>query len=284
MKEKILLIDGHELLFRMFFGIPSRIKGRNGQLVHGIVGFLGSVIKAASIIKPNYLLVVFDSELGSFRQNKKSDYKENRQRDWAGVDDDANPFSQLSGICQSLDHLGWRHCEVLDVEADDVIAAYVRKYKKEYKVIIISHDTDLLQLVGSNVSVFHPKGKKSIMLTPTEVEKKFGVKPILIPELKSLMGDKTDNINGIPGVGLKTAQQLLLRFGGINNIYQKISEVESEKLKNKLIDYKTVVEENLSLIKLDHDIDLPFKLSSIRIDSNSWEIKTMQIMKDVGLV
>lgn len=281
MKDTILLIDGHNMLFRSFFGLPNKIPGKDGETIHGVVGFIGMLLKTLAHIKPTYLLVVFDSETGSFRQKENSSYKENRITDWSDLE--ANPFSQLYGIRKALDHLSWKHCEVEGVETDDVLSAYVNAYQDEYKLILVSTDSDLLQLVNDSVYMFYPRGKMSIMYTPIVVEMRYGVSPVNISDLKALIGDKTDNVSGIPGIGMKTAQKLISQFGSIENIYKNL-DVLSEKIRLKISKHRDRVLKNLSLIKLNQEIELPFNLSELEIEQSSWERKTMQILRKIDLI
>ncbi len=283
-KNKIILVDGPSLLFRMFFGLPAKIPGKDGKSIHGTVGFIGSLLKINSLIKPTHLLVVFDSETGSFRDEIVSDYKGNRIRDWSEFPDEENPYSQLSNIRKALDYLKWVHCEIENTESDDVIAAYVRNYQKSNKVVIVSHDTDLLQLVGLNTTVFYPRGKKSILYGLSEVENRYGIKSTLLADLKALTGDKTDNITGIPGVGLKTAGRIIQELGNIDKIFQQISKIYPEGLRSKIAKHKDKVYQNLSLIKLDHEVNLPFDLSAMCIQPNSWNKKTMKVLREIDLI
>ncbi len=105
---KLLLIDGHNLLFRTFYGIPARIPGRDGQSIHGVVGFIGTLLKTLALLKMTHLMAVFDHEGGSFRNEADEHYKSNRPAEQADRDD---PFSQLPMIYRTLDHLGWKHAE-----------------------------------------------------------------------------------------------------------------------------------------------------------------------------
>lgn len=284
MNNKILLVDGHNLLFRMFFGLPNKIPGKEGKSIHGIVGFIGTLIRTINLIRPTHLLIIFDSESGSFRDKMIIDYKGNRLRDWSKKPAKENPFSQLSGIKKTLDHLDWKYCEIDDVEADDIIASYVKEHQIDTEIIILSHDTDLLQLVGQKTKVFYQRGKMSVLFDSNKVKEKYGVEPKLLPDLKALTGDKTDNIAGVPKVGIKTAQKLIQQFGNIDKIFEQPSKIYPQNLQSKIIEYKDKIYQNLSLIKLDHKFDLPFKLSSIIIKPNSLNKKTIQLLKEIKLI
>jgi len=277
----ILLVDGHNILFRSFFGIPAEIPGKDGKTIHGVLGFIGTLLKILNRFKPSYLLIAFDSESGSFRQENDQEYKKNRILDWSTMS--KNPFSQLFGIYKAIEFLSWKYCEVADFEADDILAAYVNKYKNEYKIILVSTDSDLLQLVDKNVYLFYPRGKMSVLYDRQEVFNKYGVSPESIPELKAIVGDKSDNIQGIPGVGIKTAQRILNQYKDIENLYKRINSLP-EKIRMKIFGYKDLVFKNLKLIRLNQEVKLPFNLENLKTDPKTWKFKTMQVLKEIDLI
>ncbi|WP_202708908.1 5'-3' exonuclease H3TH domain-containing protein [Sporosalibacterium faouarense] len=283
MKCNFLLIDGFSLLFRMFFGLPAKIRGKNNQLIHGIVGFTGTLLKTISYFEPEKVLVVFDSELGSFRQQLDSNYKANRIKDWSSLSEDMNPFIQLPDLKKVLDYLSIKHCEIENVEADDVLSEYARRYNNENKIVIVSTDSDLLQLVNENVYVYYPKGKSSVLYDEKEVDKKYNLKPALIADMKAIVGDKSDNILGVPGIGIKTAQKLFNKHGNLSSIYDNINDIENDRIKKKLLDYKEEVFLNLKLIKLNRKVDLKYNLEELKLSKDFSQYKTMQVLKDVGL-
>lgn len=277
---KLLVIDGHNLLFRAFFGIPARIPGRDGLSIHGVVGFIGTLLKTLAQFAPTHLLVLFDHEGGSFRHEVNAQYKSNRPAEQADRDD---PFSQLLFIYRTLDYLGWRHSETPGFEADDVIAAYAQRHGGEGEVVILSTDSDLFQLIGPGVSVFYPRGKMSMLYGPAEVLAKYGVAPRFIPDLKALTGDHSDNLVGVPGIGPKTACRLIQRFGGVADIYHHIEVIERDLLRNKLLEHRQQVLHNLAMIRLDQQVSLPFDLSELAVAHESWQRKTMGVLREVGV-
>lgn len=284
MDSKLLLIDGHNLLFQMFFGIPRRIPGRDGRSVHGTVGFVGALLRTLALFEPTHLVVLFDSESGSYRCDIDEDYKSNRSADWSARGMDEDPFSQLEYIYRTLDHIGWKHTETPGFEADDIIAAYVRRYESEAEMVILSADSDLLQLVKPGVSVFCPRGKNSVLYGPAEVEAKYGVMPHFIPDLKALMGDKTDNLTGVPGIGLKTASDLIQRFGGVPEIIQQLEAINRSVTCDLLLTHRGRVLHNLLMIRLDHPASLPFSLPELAVTNKSWQHKTMELLREAGIV
>lgn len=284
MKNKILLVDGSCILFRMFFGLPSRITDLNGNSIHAVVGFIGSLLKIVALFEPTHILVVFDTETSLSRKEIEPNYKGNRVIDWSEYPEDKNPFIQLPFILQALDSLNWKHCEALNIEADDVIAAYARKYGEVDEVFIVSNDSDLMQLVGGNVKLYYPNGKKSVLYTEVEIREKYGIGPEMIPDYKSLVGDKTDNIKGVAGIGEKTAVNLLGKFGKIENILAELDNIGPESLKIKLQNNKELLLRNLSLISLTKGMGTCLEMDDFQINSDSWKRKTMGILKEIDVI
>lgn len=284
MKNKILLVDGSCLLFRMFFGLPSRITDLSGNSIHAVVGFVGSLLKIVALFEPTHILVVFDTETSLFRKETESDYKGNRVIDWSEYPEDKNPFVQLPFILQALDALNWKYYEALNIEADDVIAAYARKYGEVDEVFIVSNDSDLMQLVGGSVKLYYPNGKKSVLYTEVEIREKYGIGPEIIPDYKSLVGDKTDNIRGVAGIGEKTAMNLLKKFGNIKNILTELDNISPESLKIRLQNNKELLLKNLSLISLTKEIEVYLEMDDFQIGSDSWKRKTMEVLKEIDII
>jgi len=150
MREKLLIVDGHNLLFQMFFGMPSRIVNKDGKAFQGTLGFVGALIKIIKMVKPTYLVVLFDGEYENKRSEILSSYKANRM-DYSEVSEDESPFSQLQDIYDALDYMGIKHTEVMEYETDDVVASYTFKYAQEIKIVISSFDSDFFQLIDENV-------------------------------------------------------------------------------------------------------------------------------------
>jgi DNA polymerase-1 len=280
MASKLLLIDGHNLLFRMFYGIPGRIPGKDGRSIHGAVGFIGTLLKTLALFEPTHMVVLFDHEGGSFRNEIDKDYKNNQS---ANRVTDEDPFSQLEHLYLVLDHIGCKHAETVGFEVDDIIAAYVRRHECDADITILSTDSDLLQLVKPGVSVYSPRGKQSVLYGSTEVEAKYGVMPQFIPDLKALTGDKSDNLVGISGIGPKTASDLIRRFGGVTQIFERLEAIGRDRTRNLLMTHRNQVFHNLSFIRLDRPASLPFSLSELALSNKSWQHKTMELLREAGI-
>lgn len=275
--KNIVLIDGHNLLFRMFYGIPSPIKNSKGKDIRGLIGFIGSLKKIVEKFKPYSLYVIFDSET-SKNSNLAIDkeYKSNRI-DYNNIPEEENPFSVLPLIKKALEYLKIAFLEVDNNETDDLIASIVSKHIEEYQYIIVSTDTDFLQLISNNVFLYVPRGKKSILYNEEEVINKYHIPPKEYVTFKSLVGDKSDNIKGVNGIGNITASKIL----EYHSIEEFIENNTNSKLSNILITNKELIIKNQKLIELNKYIsteDIIFnELSDVIYTS-----KTYEIIKNIG--
>ena len=191
--ERILIVDGSNLLFQMFYGMPARIVNDRGKAIQGTLGFVGALLKIIRRTKPTHIAVVFDGEHENERSAFDPDYKANRV-DYSKVTEEENPFSQLADIYAALDYLNIRHAETTDCEADDVVAGYVHTYGNSAEIAISSLDSDFFQLITDKVSVLRYRGDKTVILTTEHITEKFGITPAQYADFKSLVGDAADNI------------------------------------------------------------------------------------------
>lgn len=246
--KKILLIDGHNLLFRMFYGIPSSIKDKKGKEIKGVIGFIGSLKKLVKEFSPYSIYVVFDSETSKTTNlNYDTNYKQNR-KDFTNVPENENPFSQLPLIKQALQYLKIPYCEVQNNEADDLIASIVKnKNKKDIEFIIVSTDTDFFQLINKQTLIYIPKGKNNILYDTKVFKEKYNIMPSDYIFYKSLVGDKSDNIEGIKGIGKVTATKI------INTL--KTEKALDVKVIQTLETNKEKIIKNIHLINLNSNLD-----------------------------
>lgn len=254
--NRLLLVDGHNLLFRMFYGMPDNFYTPMGRKYNAVYGFASAMKKVLSLLQPTHALVVFDSPDCGDRRQLDADYKANRP-DFSDAAPKDCPFTQLPAIYALLDDMLIPHREIHGCEADDVIASYAMKCAGDYHVVIFSTDRDYWQLISENVSVLDYHGMNSTLITPPVVEKKFGVKPEQFADFKCLIGDKADNIVGVPGVGPKRAAELLNRFGTLENLLGHTEEIERAAVRNALTESKDRLELNNRLIRLCGDAALP---------------------------
>ena len=277
--KRLLIIDGHNLLFQMFFGMPSKIIGLQGKAIHGVIGFIGAVNRLADMYMPTHLVVMFDGERENPRKNILKEYKANRI-DYSTVPEDENPFTQLPLIYEALDYMGIAHKETTDCETDDVIAAYAVEYGNECEVLISSFDSDYFQLINKNVKIVRYRGQSTVICDEEYIMKKYGVEPSRYLDLKCLVGDTSDNIPGIRGVGPKTAAKLINALGGIDEILARSCEIDSEKIRLAIENGGEIIERNLSLIRLGGGATLPYTLDEIIF--NNPRLRTMDVIRGIG--
>ena len=276
---RLLIVDGHNLLFQMFFGMPSKIIGSRGQAIQGVIGFVGALNKMLDAYRPTHLVVMFDGETHNSRKDILDEYKANRP-DWSEVPDDENPFTQLPYIYEALDYMGVKHCETTVCETDDVIAAYAIKYGGGCEVMIASFDSDYFQLINENVRVVRYRGSCSVVCDEEYIKEKYGIPPSRYLDYKCLVGDSSDNIKGVKGVGPKTAAKLINKFGDLNEIKSRASEIENEKIRIAINESTEIIERNLALIRLSEGADIPFTLDEARFENP--RLKTMDIIRGIG--
>ncbi|MBQ3176372.1 MAG: 5'-3' exonuclease [Clostridia bacterium] len=254
----LLLIDGHNLLFKMFYGMPE-IRGRDGSKVQAVVGFASAMRKVVSLCRPSHMLVLFDSEECGDRRQMCPDYKANRP-DYSAMEPDDCPFSQLPYIYKMLEKMEIPHAEIHGCEADDVIASYALECSErdDWTVLIMSTDKDYYQLIRENVSVMLYRGFDSTFVTPDVVFQKYGVYPDRFADHKCLIGDKSDNISGVPGIGNKRAADLLNKYGTLEGILEHAEEVTPVKVREALLSAGDLLTRNRQLILLDKSAQLPY--------------------------
>jgi DNA polymerase-1 len=275
--EKVLIIDGHNLLFRMFYGIPSSIRNSKGREIKGVLGFLGGLNKLMNQFEPDNIVVVFDTETSTqARLKEDSEYKQNRM-DYSDLSEDENPFTQLTYIYQALDHLGIIYHEAREYEADDYIASLCEIMENEYEIVIVSTDKDFLQLVTDRIIVYNPTS--DLYYTPEKVYEKFLITPEQMIDYKILVGDSSDNIKGVPKIGPKTAVKIL-NVGTLEEIYNQEKQLD-KKLYLKLNEYKDVVQTNRFLITMNRKIEI--KLEKERIKCRISYKKAKDILVECGI-
>ena len=282
MKNKILIVDGSNLLFQMFFGMPARIYNEEGIGIWGVLGFVGALLKMIRKTEPTHVAVLFDGESENERRDLDNDYKANRI-DYSEVEEEENPFSQLSYIYQALDFLGIVHAETTDCETDDWIASYVNLYacKGENEIVISSFDSDFFQLLSENVSILRYRGDNSVICTPAYLQEKFGIQPEQYADFKSLTGDKADNIVGAYKIGPKTASALLQEYGTLEAILAQAENISKKSVRETILDAKERLRLNQKLIKLEGKHALPFILDEMCYHYDG--ITTTEVLRGIGL-
>lgn len=258
--KKLLLVDGNSIMNRGFYGINIGMKNNDGKSTNALYGFLSILFKNCEDIKPDYLMVAFDSKTGANTRKEMYDgYKKSRH----GMPEEL--AEQMPEIKEILDDMGVTHIELPDFEGDDIIGTTAKKFASDdVEVWLLSGDRDLFQLLQKNIKILIPRTKMGKTETDIYDEKKlkeeYGLTPSGMIELKALMGDSSDEIPGAPGVGPKTATKLLQKFGTIKKIYKAID------LPENAADFKPKVKQ--SLLENKELVELSKKLGTIRLDAN----------------
>ena len=277
---KILIVDGSNLLFQMFYGMPARILGANGRPIQGTLGFVGALRRMIDMIKPTHVAVLFDGECENPRKELDEDYKANRP-DYAGLAEEELPFSQLSDIYRALDVMGIRHQETTCCETDDWIAAYVKIYGQTQEIVIASQDSDYFQLISENVRVLRYRGKKTIICDTVWLQEKLGVHPSRYAAFKALTGDHADNIRGAEGIGPKTAVALMTQFPDLESLLSGAEQIHKPSIRASVLRNAERLRNNLKLIYLDGNAEIPFPREEMSYRDLGYT--TREILGRIGL-
>ena len=251
--DKIILLDGNSLSYRAYYAMPS-LKNKKGLYTNSVYGFTLMLEKILEDTKPKYALVAFDKGKETFRHKSYEAYKGTRDKTPNEL------VEQFGYVRELLDSYGIKYEEHLDYEADDIIGSYAKIAEKAgLEVIIVSGDKDLTQLASDNITVYYTKrGVTEIdYYTPEFINEKYGLTPQQIIDMKGLMGDKSDNIPGISGVGEKTAIKLLTEYETVENVLENIDNISGKKLKERLTEGKedAILSKKLATIFTDVPVD-----------------------------
>jgi DNA polymerase-1 len=255
-KEEIYLIDGSAYIYRAYHATKG-LSNSKGFPTGAVFGFTNMIIKTLRDKSPSRIAVVFDAKGPNFRHEKYSEYKANRP----AMPEDLR--EQIPKIHELVDAYRLPSLSAEGFEADDIIATLTRQaIGKGWKVVIVSGDKDLMQLVGEDVLMWDPQ--RDSVYDSAAVEKKFGVPPDRIRDFLSLMGDSSDNIPGVPGVGQKTAAQLLQEFGSLEEIYARVDEIPKKGVKNKIRDNEDKARLSYDLVSLDYNVALDKSIDDLQ--------------------
>ena len=246
--DRLLIIDGHAYAYRAFHAIRD-LRSPDGRPTNAVYGFVKMLTKLRATVEPSHLMVVWDGGLSAKRVARLPEYKAQRP----DMPDDLKP--QFDEIVEYLKAAGIASFCREGVEADDYIACLARRAADAgMTVVIASSDKDFMQLVSARVGLFNPNDKSETVWTDGQVRAKAGVGPSQIVDWLSLTGDTVDNIPGVPGVGPKTAAELLNQFGSLAVLYERLDEVKSERLRAALRASADVVRRNQELVRLQDDL------------------------------
>ncbi|MCP4049267.1 MAG: DNA polymerase I [bacterium] len=270
-----LIIDGHSLAYRAFYGFPLSLKMPNGQIINAVYGFLSMFLNVLERFEPDYVCVCFDVKEPTFRHNMFPDYKANRPPSPEDFK------SQVPVLKDSINRIGIKTLELAGYEADDIIGTIAEKASAgNIHSLIISGDKDTLQLVSDKVSVvMNKKGVSDIIIyNPGTVKNEFRLTPEQIIDLKSLQGDSSDNIPGVSGIGAKTATNLIEQFHSLENIYNNLENIKSDSIKQKLINDKKSAFISYKLASINKNIPIDTEIENLKYNYNLNKI--IECLKD----
>src|SRR5712692_6711162 len=261
--DHVFLVDGSSYIFRAYHALPPLNRKSDGLQVNAVLGFCNMLWKLLRDMtpeeRPTHLAVVFDKSEKTFRTEMYSDYKANRPE----PPDDLRP--QFPLIREAVRAFDLPCLEQRGFEADDLIATYVREAcEAGARATIVSSDKDLMQLVNDCVVMYDTM--KDRRIGPAEVVEKFGVPPDKVIEVQALIGDSSDNVPGVPGIGVKTAAQLIGEYGDLENLLARAAEIKQEKRRQSLIEFAEQARMSKRLVLLDDHVELKCPLEDLPLD------------------
>ena len=245
-KRSLTLVDGSGFIFRAYYALPPLTR-KDGTPINAVMGYCNMIWRLIAETKTDSLAVIFDTASKTFRNEIYKEYKANRSE----APEDLVP--QFSLIREATKAFNIPYIELAGYEADDIIATYASQASSEgWEVDIISSDKDLMQLVKDNVKMIDPM--KMITIDKEQVFKKFGVYPDKVIDVQALAGDSTDNIPGVPGIGIKTAAELINHYGDLESLLTRAHEIKQPKRKENLINFADLARISMKLVTLSEDV------------------------------
>ena len=263
MSQKLVLIDGHSILNRAFYGVPD-LTNSQGLHTNAVYGFLNIMFKILEEEQPDYLTVAFDVHAPTFRHEIYQEYKGTRKPMPQELRE------QVPVMKQMLTAMGICIMEKPGLEADDILGTLAKRGEKEgMEVALVSGDRDLLQIASDHIKIRIPKtrgGKTEIEdYYAKDVQAKYQVTPLQFIDLKALMGDTADNIPGVPRVGEKTATELMVQFGSLENIYEHVEEITKKAIKESLINNKELADLSKTLATINVNAELEYGFEQAKV-------------------
>src|SRR3954454_16998063 len=267
--DHVFLVDGSGYIFRAYHALPPLTRKSDGLQVNAVVGFCNMLWKLMRDMKqeerPTHLAVVFDKSEKTFRSDMYAEYKANRS---APPDDLIPQFAYIREAVRAFD----LPClEQAGFEADDLIATYVgQACDAGARAIIVSSNKDLMQLITDCVIMYDTMKDKRIGIA--EVLEKFGVPPEKVIEVQSLLGDSTDNVPGVPGIGVKTAAQLICEYGDLETLLARAGEIKQQKRRESLIDNAENARLSKKLVTLDDNVALDVPIADLAVHDPDYKL------------
>lgn len=280
--ERLLIIDGNNLLFQMFYGLPNPIYNKEGRAIHGTIGFISAVIKEIKLYEVTKAIVVFDSDEAKERVEEYPEYKGNRENNWETLPLEEVPFSQEEDIKRALDYMGVKYVYSVGTEADDYIGFFAKKANESgWNVLISSFDSDFFQLINNHTSILRYRGKSSVIWDKDKFFVEYSFSPQYYPLYKAIVGDSSDNIPGLDGFG-KIRTSRLIKY------YEEHGSFDgaplSEKQYKTMVDGKNTIERNLGLIKLKGLDDNKIKLEELSFCRERVEEGNGKVLRNAGIL
>jgi DNA polymerase I len=256
-RDHVYLVDGSGYIFRAYHGLPPMTRP-DGTPVNAVFGFANMLTKLVQDTEAEYMAVVFDTSRKTFRSEIYGDYKAHRPP----PPDDLIP--QFALIREATKAFNLPSIEMEGFEADDIIATYAKQAAEQgHEVTIVSSDKDLMQLVGENVRMMDPM--KNRIVGPDEVRERFGVGPEKVIDVQALAGDSSDNVPGVPGIGVKTAAELINIYGDLDSLLARAEEIKQPKRRENLINFADQARVSRELVTLRLDVPLEMKLDDLAL-------------------
>ncbi len=266
-KEKLMIIDGSSLLHRAFYALPL-LSTKEGIYTNGVYGFLTMLYRIKDEYKPDYICVAFDKKGPTFRHKEYKDYKGTRQSTPTEL---AQQFPIIRDILKAMNI---KTLEMSEYEADDIAGSLAKEGEaKNLNVILVTGDKDYLQLASDNSKVLLTrKGITELEIFDRQkIIHEYGIEPKQFIDLKGLMGDKSDNIPGVPGIGEKTGLKLIKEFNNIENIYKNLDKVRGKKLKENLTENENIAYLSRKLGEIITNVPLDVKIEDLIVKESNWE-------------
>ena len=255
--KELFLVDGSGYIFRAYYALPQNLTNPAGQPVGAVLGFTNMLMKLVNDLHAPYLAVIFDAARRNFRYDIYSEYKANREE----APEDLRP--QFPLFRTASEAFGIPAIELEGFEADDLIATYTKRALADgFTVTIVGTDKDLMQLVRPGVRLFDPIKNK--YLGADDVVEKFGVTPDKVADVQALAGDSVDNVPGVPGIGVKTAAQLINEYGDLETLLARAAEIKQPKRREALLENAEKARISKKLVLLDENVSIPLGLDALK--------------------
>jgi DNA polymerase I len=272
-KKRVYLVDGSGYIFRAFHALPPMTRA-DGTPVNAVFGFTNMLLKLVEDSEAEHVAVIFDTARTSFRNEIYPEYKAHRP------DPPPELVPQFALIREATRACGLAAVEMSGFEADDLIATYARlALESGHEVVVVSSDKDLMQLVRPGVALLDPIKNRGI--GEAEVREKFGVGPDKVVDVQALAGDSSDNVPGVPGIGVKTAAELIGRYGDLDALLARAAEIKQPKRRQSLLDHAELARISRTLVRLRDDVPIEHSLDDFTIGAPDWD-KLLDFLRHQG--